>query len=138
MSYPLVPPVSLRTPNAAVSRPAAPPLTPPLAAGPIVPLDQAATAPAPNRPPADARFVVSGQGDSPAMIDAYARFVVDPKTSIVSISIINAATNAVIRQIPPEEVLELARMMQEQAERFGQPPVAAAVMGGGQGIDQRI
>jgi uncharacterized FlaG/YvyC family protein len=46
------------------------------------------------------------------MLHAYAQFIVQPKTGVVSIKIIDAATNEVIREIPPEVVLQYAEELE--------------------------
>ena len=46
------------------------------------------------------------------MLNAYAQFVVEPKTRMVSIRIIDAATEEVIREIPPDVVLRYAEELE--------------------------
>jgi hypothetical protein len=82
---------------------------------------------------AEARLSLAGAGsDHPAISELYARFQVDPTTNILSVSIVNPTTNEVIRQIPSEEVIALARQLQEQSRRFGNPfaPGLPATTGG--------
>jgi hypothetical protein len=43
---------------------------------------------------------------------AYAQFTVHPQTGVVSIKIIDAATDHVIREIPSEEVIRIAEQLQ--------------------------
>lgn len=45
-------------------------------------------------------------------VQAYAKFTVQPKTGAVSIKIIDARTDQVIREIPPEDVLRIAEELQ--------------------------
>ena len=46
------------------------------------------------------------------MLNAYAKFVVEPKTRMVSIRIIDATTEEVIREIPPDVVLRYAEELE--------------------------
>ena len=46
------------------------------------------------------------------MLNAYAQFVVEPKTRMVSIKIIDATTEEVIREIPPDVVLRYAEELE--------------------------
>ena len=46
------------------------------------------------------------------VVQAYAKFTVQPRTGVVSIKIIDAHTDQVIREIPPEEVLRIAEELQ--------------------------
>lgn len=47
-----------------------------------------------------------------AVPQAYARFTVHSKTGVVKIEIVDARTNEVIREIPPEAVLKIAEQLQ--------------------------
>lgn len=80
--------------------------------GPLPPLGS------PPRGEADAVLALTGRADSQeAPVQAYARFTIDEDTRIVTVSIIDTVTHEVIRQAPPEEMVKLARIMQEQAGR---------------------
>lgn len=78
-----------------------------------------------------------GRQAPPPLTLAYARFSVDRETNIVSISIIDAATEEVIRQVPPEEAVELARIIQQQAKRSGRVnPLETVLPAGGHLINR--
>jgi hypothetical protein len=63
---------------------------------------------------------VGGKGAG-TVVEAYARFNIDPETKLISISIIDATTQEVIREIPSRELIELARAMKAQADRLSRP-----------------
>jgi hypothetical protein len=65
---------------------------------------------------------------------AYSRISVDPETRLVSIAIVDAATDEVIRHVPPEEVIEMARIVQAQLDRRA----ASAATPGATTIDRRV
>lgn len=46
------------------------------------------------------------------LLQAYAQFIVHPQTGEVRVKIIDAVTNEVIRQIPPEEVIKIAEELE--------------------------
>jgi hypothetical protein len=48
--------------------------------------------------------------------DAYAKFSVDGKTGIVSIEILDAETNDVIRRVPADEVLKIVAQLEAYLE----------------------
>lgn len=86
-------------------------------------------------PSADAVAVLgAGHEQTPAPTQAYSRITVDPDTHLVSIAIVNAATDEVIRHVPPEEVIEMARMVQAQLDRRA----ASAAHAGVATIDHRV
>jgi hypothetical protein len=92
----------------------------------------------PQRSSAAAIVALAGGPASPSTISqAYARFSIDQETGMVSLTIVDAATNEVIRQVPSDEILELARQLQVQAERGGRAqPSGEQVVRTGQ-VDQR-
>jgi hypothetical protein len=47
-----------------------------------------------------------------AVQQAYAKFTVDQRTGVTSIKIIDAATDTVIREIPPERVIKIVQELQ--------------------------
>lgn len=49
-----------------------------------------------------------GAQQSQPLVETYAKFIVNRDTNQVSVRIINAATNEVIREIPPEELARVA------------------------------
>jgi hypothetical protein len=108
-------------PLTSTGQPADPPADPPLA---------------PGRPSAEAIAVLSGGGGDQAATptQSYARITVDPDTHLVSIAIVNAATDEVIRQVPPEEVIEIARMVRAHLDRRA----ASAATPGLATIDRRV
>lgn len=85
---------------------------------PLLPGELGALGPATaNRPPATATPGVdvfdrlelnSGRN----AVAAYAKFTVHPETGVVSIKILDARTDEVIREIPPDEVLRIAEELQ--------------------------
>lgn len=67
---------------------------------------------------------------------SYARFEINAKTQKLSIKIVDAATDEVIREIPPEQVQRIAEDLQEIARQGarGKRPAgdaSAALVGGG-------
>lgn len=88
----------------------------------------------------------SGDGRAPALQvpeqkdalfpRAYARFEINAKTQQLSIKIVDAATDEVIREIPPEEVQRIAEDLQSLARRrtVGRRPGSGQPFGGG-GVD---
>jgi hypothetical protein len=136
-------PVSALTAVRAASdadRPVLLPTYRPLSDAAAAPTDQPDDRPSlPRSPSADATVAIAGTspGDR-APTQAYARFSIDPETNIVSLSIVDAATHTVIRQVPSEEVLELARLMQTQAERLGRATAASLAAPSAQKVDRRV
>jgi flagellar protein FlaG len=51
--------------------------------------------------------------ESPSMVDITLNFSVDPDTQTVIAKVINAQTGKIIREIPPPELLALAKSMKE-------------------------
>jgi uncharacterized FlaG/YvyC family protein len=91
---------------------------------------------APGRQSAEAIAVLSGGPDqAPAHTQSYARISVDPETHLVSIAIVNAATDEVIRQVPAEEVIEMARMVQAHLDCRA---ASAAATPGVPTVDHRV
>ncbi len=69
-----------------------------------------------------------------AVSQSYAKFAVNPDTGALSIKIVNAQTDEVIREIPPERVQRIAEELQAIARRSagrGAPGGAAR----GDGVD---
>jgi flagellar protein FlaG len=101
-------------------------------------LPEEAIAAAEDRATATLRLV--GQAsDERAVVEAYSRFTVDPETNRVAIAIVDASTQEVIRQVPPEEIIELARLMKQQAERLGRPaPTPLPGQAGGRVVDRQV
>lgn len=52
----------------------------------------------------------------PQVVEAYAKFTVHSDSGVVSIKIIDARTDRVIREIPPDEVVRIAEQLQAYLE----------------------
>lgn len=63
-----------------------------------------------RRPAVEQSRLLGSESPAASMRRTYARFIVDQESSDVSVQIINADTNEVIRQIPSVELADLARM----------------------------
>jgi hypothetical protein len=85
----------------------------------------------PKEPARDAAFPTS-----------YARFEINPKTQRLSIKIVDAATDEVIREIPPEQVQRIAEDLQSLARHssFGRRGAAGpgADRASGGGVDRYV
>jgi len=96
-----------------------------------------ATEPAPSSaPPSPTAVLQLSRETGPT--EVYARYTVDSETNIVSISIVDAATKEVIHEVPPEAVIKLAKLLQQQAIRRGQPAGASPARDGGQVINHTV
>lgn len=85
----------------------------------------------------DGRARTSDSGSDATFPTSYARFSIDAKTQKLSIKIVDALTDEVIREIPPEQVQRIAEDLQSLARRgsVGKRPAGADtarnVAGGG-------
>ena len=68
-----------------------------------------------------------------AFPSSYARFSINPDTQKLSIKIVDAVTDEVIREIPPEQVQRIAEDLQSLARRgsIGKRPAGSTAAGGG-------
>lgn len=74
-----------------------------------------------------------------AFPSSYARFSINPDTQRLSIKIVDAETDEVIREIPPEQVQQIAEDLQSLARRgsIGKRP-AGGGGGAGTGVDRYV
>ena len=74
-----------------------------------------------------------------AFPNSYARFSINPDTQKLSIKIVDAVTDEVIREIPPEQVERIAADLQSMARRgsIGKRPVGTEGAAGG-GVDRYV
>jgi hypothetical protein len=74
-----------------------------------------------------------------AFPSSYARFSINPDTQKLSIKIVDAVTDEVIREIPPEEVQRIAEDLQSLARRgtIGKRPAGYGAAAGG-GVDRYV
>ena len=70
---------------------------------------------------------------------SYARFSINPDTQKLSIKIVDAVTDEVIREIPPEQVQRIAEDLQSLARRnaIGKRPAGSGSRAGG-GVDRYV
>ena len=98
------------------------PVTPPRAGGgegPVVPMPRQAPAAGGNRPPpgpGDLEKAVSEINDYVQTLNRSLQFSVDDDSGRTVIKVIDPQSDEVIRQIPPEEILAIARVLQEQVK----------------------
>ena len=80
-----------------------------------------------------------GAGKEAAFPQSYARFSINEKTHRISIKIVDAATDEVLREIPSEEVERIAEDLQALARRnsIGKRPHNAERAAGG-GVDHYV
>lgn len=73
---------------------------------------------------------------------SYARFAINPETQRLSIKIVDAVTNEVIREIPPEQVERIAEVLQTLARHGSSSRRSAAGPGAdcstGGGVDRYV
>ena len=74
-----------------------------------------------------------------AFPNSYARFSINPDTQKLSIKIVDAVTDEVIREIPPEQVQRIAEDLQSLGRRntIGKRPAGSGVATGG-GVDRYV
>jgi hypothetical protein len=74
-----------------------------------------------------------------AFPSSYARFSINPDTQKLSIKIVDAVTDEVIREIPPEQVQRIAEDLQSLARRgsIGKRPAGTEGAAGG-GVDRYV
>ena len=74
-----------------------------------------------------------------AFPSSYARFSINPDTQKLSIKIVDAVTDEVIREIPPEQVQRIAEDLQSLARRdsIGKKPAGVEGAAGG-GVDRYV
>jgi flagellar protein FlaG len=94
-----------------------------------------------DEPSADAESA-PGSKESPrdaAFPTSYARFSINAETQKLSIKIVDAVTDEVIREIPPEQVQRIADDLQSLARRgsIGKKPAGAQGVAGG-GVDRYV
>ena len=70
---------------------------------------------------------------------SYARFSINAETQKLSIKIVDAVTDEVIREIPPEQVQRIAEDLQSLARRaaIGKKPAGTSSIAGG-GVDRYV
>ena len=90
-----------------------------------VPADASTAAPGQGRPEHEPAVATAGH-----LRPAYAQYVIDPETHEVSVRVRDAATDEVIRQIPPAEVAALNRSLREYAEVLARRHAAAQAKAG--------
>jgi flagellar protein FlaG len=85
--------------------------------GQILPLEQGSSARSRTERPSDAELTaaVASLQDHVQNIQRDLQFSVDDETGTTVIKVIDPETEEVIRQIPPEEVIEISRSLEEVA-----------------------
>ena len=98
-----------------------------------------------EHPPADeaeSRSVTTEKASAAAFPTSYARFSINAETQKLSIAIVDAATDEVIREIPPEQVQRIAEDLQSMARRtsIGKRPAPAdrAAQAASRGVDRYV
>ena len=109
------------------------------AVGPTLPAQPVASGPATQDKPIDHVVARREEHDRVELqagggaTQAYAKFAFHPKSGAVSIKIVDARTDEVIREIPPESVIKMAEERQALARRparpVGHPQAGRAVDG---------
>jgi hypothetical protein len=98
-------------------------------------------APGTGTPPAehDSRPSTRGTTGDATFPTSYARFSINAETQKLSIKIVDAITDEVIREIPPEQVQRIAEEIQSLGHRagIGKRPAGAAKVAGG-GVDRYV
>lgn len=135
MSQAPVPAVAVLRGRPDVERLALPPAVP-TPAGAGQPAGRTAE-PVPGATPPSAAAVLQLSRET-GPTEVYARYTVDNDTNIVSISIVDAATKEIIHEVPPEAVIELAKLLQQQTARRGQSAGGGPVRDGGQVINHTV
>lgn len=91
---------------------------------------------------AASRDTVEIGSSTPSFPDSYAKFAIQPGSGALSIKIVDAHTDEVIREIPSEQVLKIAEELSERTRRTGSHPATRAygqqggLAGSGEGIDR--
>ena len=98
-------------------------------------------APGASGTPTDAERLPASREPSrdAAFPSSYARFSINPDTQKLSIKIVDAVTDEVIREIPPEQVQRIAEDLQSLGRRgtIGKRPAGSPAAAGG-GVDRYV
>jgi hypothetical protein len=92
--------------------------------------------------PIEQKLGAHGKARDAAFPTSYARFAINPDTQRLSIKIVDAVTNEVLREIPPEQVQRIAEDLQSLARQGSHGRRSAAGHGAdcstGGGVDRYV